>query len=248
LVVAVGRIKDPAVQRCRFTPSLSNPGKSRLINTFFNCTVADEGKSLESVTKEVCFLRGTAVYSSMDKKGRVIHEERRKIVLIDTVGLCDSEWKEEDVHRLIKHRVASNATKVHGVLVLNASTERISGPARQSIKELLRWLHYSKNSAPFTFILTKADRMARDYASTADLNRAMGERKRELQEAFGIIPRTSDGRLPIFFTSFPRIVAPEDQDAFLLRVHEALFSAMYVNVDSPAVIKVDEQRGGCAVM
>lgn len=221
-------------------------GKSRLINVFFNARVCDEGESLDAMTKEITFIRGESAMEFVEGVGAAqrVTRRRNKIVLIDTVGLCDTEWSEEDLHRLIKNRVSSNTPQVHGVLVLLPATERLNPHVKASLRALLDWLQFDIHRSLFNFVLTKADRLqGSEEEIAADKERL----KTQLAAAFGIlpVPRRRGEELPIYFTAFPKVVAPERHEEFV-RMYDDAFSAVTNTIPGhPVTTRPD---ASCTVM
>jgi len=123
-------------------------GKSRLINVIFNREVCLSDLSLTSVTKEIYFVRGQGIVGS----------NKREIIVADTIGLCDTEWNEDEVLNLIKDRVSANVRQINAVfIVINAN--RLLKEFARNIREVMKWLKYDKgqNRDNFTFVLTHCD-------------------------------------------------------------------------------------------
>jgi hypothetical protein len=220
-------------------------GKSRFVNAFFNARVCAEGESFNAVTKEITFFKGDMYFEIFFENGEREVRRRQKIVLIDTIGLCDTEWSEEDLHRLIKNRVSSNSPKLRGVFVLQAGCERITPQAQRSLKALLQWLDYRNNPSPFNFLITKADMIEGRDDEKKEVLRA------QLKEIYGIVEcsRKIANRpevhivLPIYFTSFPHRVRAEDEEDFKKMYKDSILSVLsYAGV-------IDVSVGGfCSVM
>jgi len=213
-------------------------GKSRIINAFFNANVCDEGTSLDAVTKEITFIKGSLVYVAGENR-----RTTRSIVLIDTIGLCDTVWTENEVHQLIKSRISSNSPKIHGVLVLQPANERLNPHAQRSMQQLLNWLQFPKHKQLFHFLLTKSD-------MTPNLDKDL--LTSQLQGKFNItdvkrtkIQKDVVNELPIYFTEFPQVVDEESQEKFKEVYKSAIWDLLYLN-SGPLV--VSSRQRSCYVM
>jgi hypothetical protein len=225
-------------------------GKSRLINVFFNRPCCDEGQTLQSVTRDIVFLRGEAsfVVPRADGRSQVVTQ---KVVLADTVGLCDSAWDEAEVIRLIKHRVSSNLPKIHGVMVLiPTGTSRLSREAREGISTLLRWLQFDTHRDAFVFLLTKTDLLNEPREETLAAITA------DVQAAFDVkpVPRVQADRsvaleLPIYPCELPPLTAiqkrtADEQTAF----QEGLKKTIWRGSTGNGEIDLQASARMCAIM
>jgi GTP-binding protein EngB required for normal cell division len=136
-------------------------GKSHLINVIFNQEISDSKSSHFSVTREICFIKG---------RGRVYSEQRknfveRSVCVIDTIGLCDTEWNDEIIINLIKGRVSNNFKHIDVVLIV-FKTDRIQPSVAASIKKVLEWLKYRNNWARFQFICTHSENVENEEEDT----------------------------------------------------------------------------------
>jgi hypothetical protein len=132
-------------------------GKSHLINIFFNQPVCDSFVSHKSVTKEMCFVKGKG--SVLNLKTRKY--ESKKIIVADTVGLCDTEWDDAKIVKLIKGRVSSNFRYIDAVFVVFRA-DRLLKEHVKNIRIIMEWLGYYKrgnNYLKFLFVGTFAENL-----------------------------------------------------------------------------------------
>ena len=161
-------------------------GKSRLINTFFNRDVVESKASLNSVTKEIYFLRG-------EKEDNSVLPNNKEIILVDTIGLCDTEWGIERTHNYIKGRLHDNFQTVDIVLVA-ITVDRLLTDVVNNIKMILEWLRFKEFSKRFIFVITKTENVLKDDKKK--------ELKDELKDRLGLIDSLFDDN--ILFTDFPK--------------------------------------------
>lgn len=83
------------------------------------------------------------------------------MILIDTIGLCDSSWDEKKLHQYIKGRINQNFKQVDIVLIA-IRNQRILPEVKQNIKKMLDWLNYEKYSERFVFLITKSENLSPD--------------------------------------------------------------------------------------
>ena len=121
----LARVKDDAWNVLFVGPS--GAGKSRIINVLFNREVTASAAAGRSVTVSCEILRG---------KWR-----GKKVNVIDTVGLSNSEASPERIVDDIKAVVKNNVVLVDVVVFVVA--ERIADGHQKALKECLKWLHYS---------------------------------------------------------------------------------------------------------
>ena len=158
-------------------------GKSRLLNVLFNRKIVESAEGFDSVTKEIYCLRGR-------KPNNEILPNYNEMILIDTIGLCDSSWDEKKLHHYIKGRINQNFKHVDIVLIA-IRNQRILPEVKQNIKKMLDWLNYEKYSQRFVFVITKSDNLSLDK---------MRGLKDELRNSLKL-PRLNDDA--ILFTDFP---------------------------------------------
>ncbi|OXA37242.1 GTPase IMAP family member 4 [Folsomia candida] len=142
-------------------------GKSHLINIFFNQPVTASFVSHKSVTKEMCFIKGTG--SVFNLKTR--RYEDKKIVVADTVGLCDTEWDDAKIVSMIKGRVSSNFRYIDAVFVVFRA-DRLLKEHVKNIRIIMEWLGYSRRNQhlKFLFVGTFAENL-----TEVDVERLRGE-------------------------------------------------------------------------
>lgn len=127
-------------------------GKSHLINLMFNDAICESKVSHSSVTREIYFIRGKGMVYDVETKKFV----QRNIVVTDTIGLCDTEWAENEIISMIKGRVSSNIRKLDAVFIV-FKADRLQPQHVRNIKHILQWLDYEKNRLRICFISTFAD-------------------------------------------------------------------------------------------
>jgi GTP-binding protein EngB required for normal cell division len=158
-------------------------GKSRLLNVLFNRKIVESAEGFDSVTKEIYCLRSR-------KPNNEILPNYNEMILIDTIGLCDSSWDEKKLHQYIKGRINQNFKQVDIVLIA-IRNQRILPEVKQNIKKMLDWLNYEKYSQRFVFVITKSENLS------PDIIRGL---KDELRNSLKL-PRLNDDA--ILFTDFP---------------------------------------------
>ena len=132
-------------------------GKSRVINVLFNQEICHSETSHHSVTKDCYFIRGEGkVFNGATKQ-----IEHREIVVADTIGLCDTEWKDTDIENMIRNRVDSSWRKLDAVMVVYKA-DRLDKHHVASIKRVLKWLKYHEgdNDLRFLFVGTHGDHLS----------------------------------------------------------------------------------------
>lgn len=82
-------------------------GKSRLINALYNHELLESRADLNSVSRDVCFVRGRGPLVSQDLRTR-----QRGVVMADTLGLCDTEIESKAAASFVIGRVSRNISKV----------------------------------------------------------------------------------------------------------------------------------------
>jgi len=117
-------------------------GKSHLINVLFNSPICESRLSHLSVTPEVYFIRGQGQVTSRRPNAKISTDtvvNERKVVVTDTIGLCDTRFTNEQIFDLIRGRVSRNFKTIHGVIIV-LSTDRIIPTVRDHVKKVLEWL------------------------------------------------------------------------------------------------------------
>ena len=132
-------------------------GKSRLINVLFNQEICRSETKHKSVTKDCYFIRGEGTITVGDR------QQHKKIVVADTIGLCDTEWSDADTVSKIRNRVDASWRQLDAVLVVYRAG-RLQKPHVASIKAILQWLHYheKKNSLRFLFVGTHGEHLTEE--------------------------------------------------------------------------------------
>lgn len=82
-----------------------------------------------------------------------IGNENREIIVTDTIGLCDTELKDEHITDLLKDRISSNMYSLNKIFVV-ISSARMHKNHLNNIKKMMDWLDYSNNYGRFYFVLT----------------------------------------------------------------------------------------------
>ena len=124
-------------------------GKSHIINTIFNRQIVSSHASMRSVTKDVTFIRGDA--NLMTAKGL----QKRGVILIDTVGFCDTELSNTQVLSIVEERVNASMRRIH--LVIFVLPQRLERVHVICIKKMMKWLKYDVYPGNFFFIINKCD-------------------------------------------------------------------------------------------
>ncbi|CAF1425485.1 unnamed protein product [Adineta ricciae] len=136
-------------------------GKSHLINVIFNQVICESRISHIGVTPEIVFIRGQGDITSVspdnkDQNNRTVVKNRRTVLVIDTIGLCDTRFTDDEIFHLIKGRVSRNFKILHAVIVV-LSTDRIISAVETNVKRVLDWLNYRSHPGRFLFVFTKAE-------------------------------------------------------------------------------------------
>jgi nucleoside-triphosphatase THEP1 len=134
-------------------------GKSKLISALFNSPVCEHPASLKSTTQDIYFLMGTGTSNAPSSRVPALHRLLRgkKMVVIDTIGLCDTEMPAEDIVHMIQDRVSHNTTKLHKIYVV-LSKNRLVPEFKKSLRAVLQWLRYDEdNHQFFTFLITHCE-------------------------------------------------------------------------------------------
>ena len=129
-------------------------GKSTIINHIYNMYVCPVSSGPQSKTRRVHYTQGGYFFG---KKWKTVN-------IIDTIGLCDSMLKDEEVHQFIETSLKINLMHIDKVLVL--CFDRITQPHVQSIQQFLKLLEYHKRKANFIFVYTKCEEMSEEDRET----------------------------------------------------------------------------------
>lgn len=78
--------------------------------------------------------------------------EKRKIIIADTIGFCDTVWSDDSIFNLIKDRIHSNLNKLNYVIFVISSTSRMQKNFNENIKKIMSLLIYDKNFNHFYFV------------------------------------------------------------------------------------------------
>lgn len=127
---------------------VSGAGKSNLVNVLFNQKIVKSKKNLHSVSKDIVFLKGSGNMVNYN-----LYEERKNIILVDTLGLCDSQTTSEEALEMNKSRISSNMNEVSQVIIV-ATANRLSLDCSDNIKKIMKWLKYDKYYSNFKFVIT----------------------------------------------------------------------------------------------
>lgn len=172
-------------------------GKSHLINTFFNQRICEDDVSHLSVTREVCFIKGEGnVYNPENQAF-----ENRNVVVADTVGLCDTEWTDEQIFDLIEARVSCNFRHIDAIFVVFRA-DRLQKEHVENIKRIMSWLNYSKNNNHLRFLFVGT------HAENLD-DKKKSQLRSQAINILGIIDSSEPGDSkynPVVYVGFP----PED--------------------------------------
>ena len=130
-------------------------GKSSLINLLFNQNVVDAGASATSLTREITFVQGSALFAEWRDKSLV--SKKHGVNLIDTIGFCDSEFSEVEIFDYIKDKLKTNLLHIDRVVIVCSG--RLEKEHQKSIKKFMQWLKYDTYKRNFCFIYSKCDGM-----------------------------------------------------------------------------------------
>lgn len=78
-------------------------------------------------------------------------KQMKKIIVADTVGLCDTEWDDKKVFELIKGRVSRNFKSIDAVFIV-FKADRLSREHVSNIQEVMKWLNYNDGSNYLNFL------------------------------------------------------------------------------------------------
>merc|ERR1712048_949251 len=112
----------------------------------FNHTVCVSNDSARSVTKCIQII-----------KGRFSWGDKRRVNVIDTIGMCDTEMTATEVLEAAKQSVTIHQFRIDKVVML--MTGRIEGEQLKQARNFLKWLRYEKYPRNFAFVYTKADQI-----------------------------------------------------------------------------------------
>jgi len=131
-------------------------GKSHLVNHFFNKTVSVSAGTAESVTRDIHFFIGSAMLGRAPTDDvKEWHLQRRKVNLVDTIGLCDSALPATLLQELIQQKLKGNFAYIDRVVIVCSG--RIERGHQEAIHQFMKWLSFDQYAANFTFIYNKAD-------------------------------------------------------------------------------------------
>ena len=122
-------------------------GKSSIANLLFNQHVVKASDDAKSQTKNCTFLQGDYGPPGTSKK----------VIVVDTVGYCDSIISDDDIELMIKNQIKSKNLKIDRVLILCYG--RIQKAHVTELKKMLKWLEYEKHKENFVFLYNKADQV-----------------------------------------------------------------------------------------
>eukprot|EP00092_Neocalanus_flemingeri_P010674 GFUD01011498.1.p1 GENE.GFUD01011498.1~~GFUD01011498.1.p1 ORF type:complete len:524 (+),score=119.24 GFUD01011498.1:69-1640(+) len=80
------------------------------------------------------------------------------VCVVDTIGLCDTLFQDQEVYQIIKSSVDSNITLIDRVVIVCSG--RIEKPKADAIKLFLNWMNYPKYKDNFVFVYSKSDDMS----------------------------------------------------------------------------------------
>lgn len=172
-------------------------GKSRLINVLFNAEICDSKVSHNSVTRDVCFIEGEGQLIDL----KTSEKHTKKIVVADTVGLCDTEWDDNKIFDLIKGRVSRNFKTIDAVFIVFRADRLLKEHVR-NIAEVMKWLNYETESNYLNFLFVGT---FGEHLSPSD--------KEDLKEQARKILKLKETKIPeckfdsLVYVGFP----PEDQ-------------------------------------
>ena len=183
-------------------------GKSRLVNTFFNKEIVKSEAGFNSMTREIYFIRS-------QKPENVNIANNKEMILVDTIGLCDTSWENERVHSYIKSRINQNFQEVDIVLIV-ISRERLLKDVEENIRAMLDWLKYEKYYERFVFVFTKSSELTDEEKQSF---------RGELRKRLSLSEKTKDDA--ILFTDFPDTndFTPKQQEV-LINSFKALFKSI----------------------
>jgi len=129
---------------CILLAGVTGTGKSRILNVLFKRDLSDSRYSTTSTTRQIMFYYGDMSTSTVLNK---------KICIIDTIGLCDTQLTNEQILMLVKDKINSvNINKV--IFTLGTKYE----PAhKEGINRLIHLLNLNQYFDNTFFIVTKCD-------------------------------------------------------------------------------------------
>lgn len=105
----------------------------------------------------MCFVKGHgSIYNLKTRR-----YEEKKIVVADTVGLCDTEWDDAKIVKIIKGRVSANFRYIDAVFIVFRA-DRLLKEYVKNIRIIMEWLGYYKrgnNHLKFLFVGTFAENL-----------------------------------------------------------------------------------------
>lgn len=125
----------------------------------------------------------------------------KRIIVADTVGLCDTEWGDDKIFHLLKGRVSRNFKSISAVFIVFRA-DRLLKEHIKNIKDVMNWLNYTSGSNYLNFL----------FVGTFAENLSQAE-KNHLKEQVREILTLKDTKIPnseyesLVYVGFP----PEDQ-------------------------------------
>lgn len=149
------------------------------------------------MTRDVCFIEGEGEIFNFETSAK----QTKKIVVADTVGLCDTEWDDAKIFDLLKGRVSRNFTAISAVFIVFRA-DRLSKEHVKNITEVMDWLGYNKGSNYLNFLFVGM--FAENLSQTEK-----DELKSEAREIFKLKDAQIPGRTyeSLVYVGFP----PEEQ-------------------------------------
>lgn len=100
------------------------------------------------MTRDICFIEGEGEIIDLKTEKK---QPKKKVVVADTVGLCDTEWDDDTILNLLKGRVSRNFTAINAVFVVFRA-DRLLKEHTKNIAEVMDWLGYRKDSNYLNFL------------------------------------------------------------------------------------------------
>lgn len=124
-------------------------GKSHIINLPLNKVVCPSSNSTRSVTRHMDIIQGTVIVGDS-------MPECRRVNLIDSIGLCDSELSPEEVISVVKQHIKSTFVHLDKVILVCANG-RLEKAHYEGMRKIMKWLKYESYPFNFSLVFTKAD-------------------------------------------------------------------------------------------
>lgn len=112
------------------------------------------------MTREVCFIEGVGEIIDLTKQTEA---QQKKIIVADTVGLCDTEWDDDTIFELLRGRISRNFKSINAVFIVFRA-DRLLRNHVENIKKVMNWLKYyeGSNHLNFLFVGTFAENLNPD--------------------------------------------------------------------------------------